>query len=58
MFNKIFVIRPSSGINIKVIERNKNKLQRVYDLGIKDCKKRLKKLKEYFIDKKIVFTRD
>ena len=34
---KIFVIRPSETIDLKVIERDKDKLQRVYDLGVKDA---------------------
>ena len=44
---EIFVIRPSDDINIKVIERNKNKLQEVYDLGINDAKKCINKLLKY-----------
>jgi predicted patatin/cPLA2 family phospholipase len=44
---KIFVIRPSEPININVIERNKNNLQKVYDLGVKDANKKIKSLKEY-----------
>ena len=45
--NKVFVIRPSDAINVKVIERNKEKLQNIYDLGIKDAKNSIKKIKEY-----------
>jgi len=45
--NKIFVIRPSQDINVKVIERNKDNLQKVYELGLKDGKKAVKKLKKY-----------
>ena len=45
--NEIFVIRPSEPINLKTVERNREKLQAVYDLGIKDCKNRISKLKEY-----------
>lgn len=44
---EIFVIRPSKKIDINLIERDSNKLQEVYDLGVSDCKKNLKKLKEY-----------
>jgi len=44
---EIFVIRPSKKININLIERDSNKLQEVYDLGVKDCKKILSKLKKY-----------
>lgn len=44
---KIFVIRPSKKIEISRLESDENKLQNVYDLGVKDCKKILKKLDEY-----------
>ena len=49
---KIIVIRPSKKINIKRIERNKDKLQEMYDLGINDCKNILPKLKKYISNKK------
>lgn len=45
--DKIFVIRPSSPINIKVLERNPDNLQKVYDLGINDCNNTLSSLKSY-----------
>lgn len=48
--NKIFVIRPSSPINIKVLERDPDNLQKVYDLGIKDCNDNLIKLNNYLKD--------
>lgn len=44
---EIFVIRPTSPIHLKTIERNPDDLQEVYDLGIKDCKNKLNELKEY-----------
>ncbi len=44
---EILVIRPSEPINIKVMERNENNLQKVYDLGVNDCKDSLLKLKKY-----------
>lgn len=44
---EIFVIRPSKHINIKRIERDENKLQEMYDLGVNDCKKTLHELKKY-----------
>ena len=34
-------------ININLIERNSDKLQIVYDLGINDCEKQINKLKRY-----------
>jgi len=44
---EIFVVRPSESINVKVIERNPDKLQEVYDLGVKDAKNIMKNLKDY-----------
>jgi len=44
---EIFVIRPSKLINVKRIEKDENKLQEMYDLGIKDAKNRLVDLKEF-----------
>lgn len=44
---EIFVIRPSKHLKIKRIERDENKLQEMYDLGIEDGKANLTKLKEY-----------
>lgn len=46
---QIFVIRPSRDLHIKRIERDENKLQEMYDLGIQDCKKNLEKLNRYLI---------
>ncbi|MBO5143506.1 MAG: patatin-like phospholipase family protein [Clostridia bacterium] len=44
---EIFVIRPSKTINIKRMENDENKLQEMYDLGVKDCKGKLEELKKY-----------
>ena len=44
---EIFVIRPSKTLKIKRIERDPNKLQEMYDLGIKDCEQSLDNLKKY-----------
>lgn len=44
---EIFVIRPSVPLNIKRIEKDLTKIDNVYDLGLKDAKKSLKKLKKY-----------
>ena len=46
---EIFVIRPSNHLNIKRIEKNVNKLQKMYDLGINDCKYKIEDLKEYLL---------
>ncbi len=42
-----FVIRPSRQIQIGHIESNPEKLQSVYDLGLKDAKSCINRLKEY-----------
>ena len=47
---EIFVIRPSRIIKIKRIERDSNKLQEMYDLGVEDCKSVLSDLRKYLKD--------
>jgi len=44
---KIFVIRPSKPLSISRLEKDENKLQQVYDLGVEDTKKIIKKLQKY-----------
>ena len=44
---EIFVIRPSKTLKIKRIERDINKLQEMYELGVEDCKDSLSNLKKY-----------
>ena len=44
---EIFVIRPSKPLDIKLNENNPEKLQEIYDLGVENCKKIIKKLKKY-----------
>ncbi len=44
---KVFVIRPSQPIEIGRMEKDPEKLEAVYQLGIKDAKEQLSKLKEY-----------
>lgn len=44
---EIFVIRPSRTLKIKRIEKNIDKLQEMYDLGVDDCKKSLEQLKMF-----------
>lgn len=44
---EIFVIRPSRTVPIKRIERDENKLQEMYDLGVEDCTKSMEALKQY-----------
>lgn len=45
--NKIFVIRPKEKLNISVMERDENKLQNIYDLGINEANEKIDSLKEY-----------
>ena len=47
---KIIVLRPSKKIKMRRVEKNLNKLQAIYDVGVKDCNNNLLKIKEY-IDK-------
>ena len=44
---KVFVIRPSKPIEIDRIETNPDKLQEVYDLGLKDATESLLELQKY-----------
>lgn len=44
---KAFVLRPSEPIHIHRTERAPQKLQQVYDLGVKDCQKSLPQLQQY-----------
>ena len=43
----IFVFRPSKDLHIKRIEKNKDKLQAMYDLGISDYKENVAELMRY-----------
>lgn len=45
-----FVIRPSQTIPIKRLERDPDKLQSMYDLGVKDTLELLEELKKYVTD--------
>ena len=45
--NRIIVIRPSEFINVKRVEKNKSKLQSIYDLGKSDSINKLDEIKEY-----------
>lgn len=44
---EFFVIRPSKLIQIKCIEKDINKLQEVYDLGVRDAKHCITELQKY-----------
>ena len=45
--NKIVVLRPSRLIKMQRVEKDTNKLQAIYDLGVSDCMKKLDEIKEY-----------
>ena len=45
--DKIVVLRPSKLVKINKVEKNKKKLQAMYDLGFSDCLSKLDKIKEY-----------
>jgi len=47
---KILVLRPSRLIKIKRIERDIDKIQQMYDLGVKDCQDKFSMLKKYIND--------
>jgi len=44
---RILVLRPSEKIKMRRVEKNLNKLQTIYDVGVKDCNENLPKIKEY-----------
>lgn len=44
---EIFVIRPSVGLNIKRIEKDPNKLQAMYDLGVSDMQQEWENLQAF-----------
>lgn len=44
---KILVLRPSKKIRMRRVEKNLKKLQAIYDVGVKDCKENLDKIKKY-----------
>ena len=45
--NKIFVIRPTRKVQVARVERDEERLQEMYDLGVQDCKNKLEELKKY-----------
>ena len=44
---KVLVIRPSREIDISKLEKNPEKLQSVYNLGIRDCKRQIETIKQF-----------
>ncbi len=52
---KIFVLRPSEKVKVKRIEKNANRLEKMYKLGVKDAKNKMSSLKKYLSsDKELV----
>lgn len=47
---KIIALRPSKKIKMRRVEKNLNKLQAIYDLGVKDCINNLSKIKDYIYE--------
>lgn len=47
----IVVIRPSMLVNIKRVEKNKEKLQQMYNLGVSDTRNKLEEIKKYLKEK-------
>ena len=45
--NKIIVLRPSELVKMKRVEKDTKKLQRMYDLGVFDCRGKLDDIKKY-----------
>ena len=43
----IIILRPSKKVKMHRVEKNLNKLQSIYDVGVKDCKENLARIKEY-----------
>lgn len=44
---ELILIRPSRLVNIKRVEKNKEKIQEMYNLGVEDAQKKLKEIKKY-----------
>lgn len=49
-YGKIIVLRPSKKIKMRRVEKNLNKLQAIYDIGVKDCNNNLSRIKEYICE--------
>ncbi len=45
--NKVLVIRPSKDLKVGTLERKKEKLQSMYDLGVEDCRNMIEEIKNY-----------
>lgn len=47
---KIIVLKPSEKIKMQRVEKNLNKLQAIYNVGVKDCNNNLARIKEYIYE--------
>ena len=45
--NKIIVLRPSELVKMKRVEKDRTKLQKMYDIGVSDVMERLDEIREY-----------
>ena len=45
--DKILVIRPTKDLKVGTLERSKEKLQEIYDLGVSDCEEKINEIKKY-----------
>lgn len=46
---KFFIVRPSEPITIGTIEKNPERLQAVYDLGVRNARENMNTLKTYLM---------
>ena len=44
---RIIVIQPSLHLNVKTTEKNKELIQKLYELGVNDCNKKIQDIKKY-----------
>ena len=51
---EVFIIQPSEPLSISRIEKNIDKLKKVYQLGYEDCEKQMKELKTFMTEEKAV----
>ncbi len=47
---EIIALRPSKTIKMRRVEKNLNKLQAIYDVGVKDCIENLERIKKYIAE--------
>ena len=47
---RLFVFRPSQGIDVSAMEKDSNRLKEVYQVGVRDAKRQMAALKEFLQD--------